>query len=634
MKKLKIAVLGSGWSSTSTSLYIKGIERGFKDIPADIYAFIGYPINSNPDIRLTSCSVFFLPNFDDYDGIIVISSSINYPEILDKIIENCKRSGKPVISHGKYFDGVINDYVENKTGMECLVDHLIHKHNIRKPVLICGQKGHPDSDIREKVVISKFEECGIRIPLEDIFYSDWENPATVKYLTERMKNGPKPDAIICANDGLAMATSYELEALGFKVPEDILITGFDNLPEAQTFFPRIATVDQPHEELGFLSARRLLDEINGARSNENITVDCRFIPGESCGCINETDNSLIRAQACRGMFVSRLETVMFNNTFSILGNAIGRSKNMIELKKNVGKILKNEFLKENETFHIIIDPYFYTTKKTNLTASAQYNDRLTVLFSATAGKNNKDTEIEKEELFPKKGTEAGNSTYIITALFDEKHPIGYFAAKNYIGKMENHMLEEIQRHLMDDLNKHRKERELNSLNDELTVLAQKDALTSVKNRIAYDETVSSISKKIESDRQTKVAVAMFDINNLKSINDEMGHRAGDEYIKNCTHFICSIYPLSPVFRIGGDEFCAIITGSEYDDRYERLEKGRTLMQSYYESLALPREKRISIASGLTEFDPRVDNTFQDAFNRADSLMYEDKKKMKAAMKKN
>lgn len=98
--------------------------------------------------------------------------------------------------------------------------------------------------------------------------------------------------------------------------------------------------------------------------------------------------------------------------------------------------------------------------------------------------------------------------------------------------------------------------------------AYKDALTGVGNKALYNKKVDEINKHIV-DKDAEFAVVMIDLNNLKRINDEHGHKSGDVYIKGCCKMICRTFTSSSVFRIGGDEFAVILQGIEYTERFQR-----------------------------------------------------------------
>ena len=157
---------------------------------------------------------------------------------------------------------------------------------------------------------------------------------------------------------------------------------------------------------------------------------------------------------------------------------------------------------------------------------------------------------------------------------------------------------------------------------EMKNIAYSDALTGVKNKTAFDDTRTFIDGQI--DRGTaSFSVVMCDLNYLKLINDERGHQAGDEILKRTAKLLCNVFPLSTVFRIGGDEFVVLPYGMEYEKLDIMLENLDTVIQSEYE-LHDELTDRVSLAIGSAVYDPEVDKSFKDVFERADKAMYKNK----------
>ena len=149
-------------------------------------------------------------------------------------------------------------------------------------------------------------------------------------------------------------------------------------------------------------------------------------------------------------------------------------------------------------------------------------------------------------------------------------------------------------------------------------LAYTDSLTGVKSSHAYIETVQSVDIAIAEDQIREFGVAVFDINNLKEMNDTKGHDAGDRLIREACQMICRQFKHSPVFRIGGDEFVVYLTGEDF--------KNRKMLLAEFESLAEDnmRAGKAVVASGLAVFRHGHDNSFRRVFERADQRMYDRK----------
>jgi diguanylate cyclase (GGDEF)-like protein len=156
------------------------------------------------------------------------------------------------------------------------------------------------------------------------------------------------------------------------------------------------------------------------------------------------------------------------------------------------------------------------------------------------------------------------------------------------------------------------------------LMARRDELTGVKNSNAYKEYEEKIDRKISSgDEDLKIGVVMCDINDLKYINDTMGHNFGDEAIQATSNLICSVFQHSPVFRVGGDEFVVVIKDHDYEHREALLERFR-------EEAEVNRKTRTGpvVASGMAVYE-EGDRKLADVLCRADHLMYENKGDLKS-----
>jgi len=155
-----------------------------------------------------------------------------------------------------------------------------------------------------------------------------------------------------------------------------------------------------------------------------------------------------------------------------------------------------------------------------------------------------------------------------------------------------------------------------------TELASRDALTGVKSKRVFVEAELVWDTRIEEKSAVPFAVAVFDLNDLKTINDTLGHAAGDSYIRVACAAVCAAFQHSPVYRIGGDEFAAILVSSDFEKRSELKESFRAL------NFARRFPDEAVVACGMSDFIPGRDVCFQDVFKRADADMYENKKELK------
>lgn len=159
-------------------------------------------------------------------------------------------------------------------------------------------------------------------------------------------------------------------------------------------------------------------------------------------------------------------------------------------------------------------------------------------------------------------------------------------------------------------------------------LAYRDGLTQIGNRTSFEEHLADLDK--EKDDMDSVAIVMFDVNDLKYVNDHMGHHFGDEMLVESARLIQEAFEAvgGDCFRIGGDEFAVLLSGDDLQERYEDGIHHFTDAVSQYN--AVPKQPfRISIAHGYAKYCQETGDTrMKDIYQRADVEMYHNKKEIK------
>ncbi len=162
-------------------------------------------------------------------------------------------------------------------------------------------------------------------------------------------------------------------------------------------------------------------------------------------------------------------------------------------------------------------------------------------------------------------------------------------------------------------------------------LANRDALTGIRNKTAYDNEMKRVAVKLE-DGVAQVGLAIVDLNYLKKINDTYGHDMGNIAIRKLSCMVCVIFDHSPVFRIGGDEFAVILRGGDFDHYGELEDRFNAEIAALAHDDSLPPWEKVSAAIGAAFYDPELDDGVDSLFRRADHTMYDRKKEMKASRK--
>lgn len=156
----------------------------------------------------------------------------------------------------------------------------------------------------------------------------------------------------------------------------------------------------------------------------------------------------------------------------------------------------------------------------------------------------------------------------------------------------------------------------------LLVERDRDGLTGVGNRLAYESRIKNLNRAVKGN--DNIAFIMCDLNDLKGVNDHLGHDIGDKYIRTAAEILQKSFPTGEIFRIGGDEFIVLLK----DMGPEGIKKGiaavKSAMDAYSDTCQFPA----AIASGFAFYHPDQDVRLESTVSRADAYMYKNKKKMK------
>jgi len=191
------------------------------------------------------------------------------------------------------------------------------------------------------------------------------------------------------------------------------------------------------------------------------------------------------------------------------------------------------------------------------------------------------------------------------------------------------MVEDIRNYASDLIDNEKKLSAMEDKASQLEALANRDSLTGIRNKTAYDNEIKSLEYNLHLGN-TDFGIGVVDLNYLKVINDTYGHEKGNEAIKNICRIVCVTFAHSPVFRVGGDEFAIILKDHDLENIDSLVEKFNNELAALAENKDLQPWEAVSAAIGYATYDADKDAGAVNVFKRADNNMYENKKKMHAA----
>jgi hypothetical protein len=196
-------------------------------------------------------------SWDHVSGFVALADAVR-PEYLARLA----RAGKPVVLVGHTVAGLDLPAVlsDNGAGIRAAVTHLIREHGCRR-IAFTGYLAA--TDIRERydayleVLDAHGLEPGVFLPARNNVESG------ITWTAEDLLRHGRPDALVAATDRNAITALQVLAAAGLRCPDDILLTGFDNIDEASLLRPELATVGQPLDAMSRRAVDLLIRQLDG-----------------------------------------------------------------------------------------------------------------------------------------------------------------------------------------------------------------------------------------------------------------------------------------------------------------------------------------------------------------------------------
>lgn len=632
MKK-KIAVLGNAWSVEYLKVVLKGIRGGARDNNADVFLFLNYSVNGDSETNtLGEANIFKLSQCGDYDGYILLSNTFHLREEYDYLKNNFINIGKPVVSLEYNIPGLGFYGSDNYTGMHELCEHILDEHDVKNVMYISGPLDNEENAIRRKALEDVLSKRNLSLDEENVLVCNWNIADVEKDLPKWIKKHSYiPDAIVCANDMMAMGACNALTEAGYTVPRDVIVTGFDNLHTAEAFAPAIATVGRNWQDLGYKAVQYLTDKMNKKDVPDYNLVETKAIPSESCGCQRldaESPEILAQKRSSYNNYISRANVGLH---VCDLADTISKAVTEEQLCEILRDARWNSYYEGNEFYICLVNNFFSSLRGgTGLTPTG-YTSEIDVIYGRKNDISYQRETIDIKKLIPVYDQESEESRiYVSLPLYGDEGCYGYLVFCDELSIMYDYSMYNWVRHMNMNLRHVRRGITMSQMNNRLERLSITDALTGVYNRMGCDTKAYPFLEKCH--RQGKQAALMFaDINKMKLINDNYGHIHGDIAIRTIAQVITDVLKDDwIVVRYGGDEF--LMVGECIDDDYvnELLHKISEHLEEVKLQLQLPYNLKVSLGHVMVK--PEETLNMSECLTRAENAMYVMKKRLHAEMK--
>lgn len=175
--------------------------------------------------------------------------------------------------------------VDNAGGMQALAEHLVVVHEMRRTAFLGGLVDSPDNDARLAAFQQAVFDLGGSCEIDETLSADWTSSGAVAAVGRRLRKRRRlPEVIACANDQMAIGAMHALAMAGLRVPEDVAVVGFDDIPVARYLRPPLTTVRQPIRQLGAAAVDSLVLRLQGHEPARDVVLPTELVVRGSCGC--------------------------------------------------------------------------------------------------------------------------------------------------------------------------------------------------------------------------------------------------------------------------------------------------------------------------------------------------------------
>lgn len=611
----KIALISDGWKRLVTFSWVDGIMACAKEMGEDICL---YQFNTNGNwshdrkYNDGEYSLYTLPKYEEFDGIVFDGTNTTDTKQTERIISKLKTLNIPVVSISFAVDGFYYVGNNNKKLFRQMIDHLYYEHGCRDFVFAGGPDYNYENKMRFEAFKEAMEEYGLYAGDDNCLFGDFDFGTGVRYMKEWVAGGKKlPGAFVCANDNIAAGMCSEAEKLGYRIPQDFMVTGFDNLDKAAYFKPQISTVEHNRGNIGKAALMTLLSVWNGKPVEQSCHFTSECIFSESCGCPNS--GRVEYRDYAKWQIEYSVKKEAEEEAVMELENHIAECNDYSSLFKKFAEYILSL---ECEGVYILVDRKLINADMDTVFPVNEY-DRKSLTIGYATEKNGEISVTDIEELEKYMDENGSQAFYMFSPIHFREQLVGCTILKKPTFLYTNPNYYDVLTVFVSKLENLFKQIKLQNVYN-------RDSLTKLYNRVAYHEMIVPRFNEFK-EQNMKCAMVFFDVDSFKQMNDTYGHDFGDSVLKKIAGALEQNKPENGlVYRFGGDEFVLFFTDATMKKCLDFIEK--------VNSVLIPQD--IHVSHGIIITDPKSNMTLDEYLVMADKKMYEVKcaRKRKAKMK--
>ena len=623
MKRRKVAVLIASIDREYQQDYINALSSACSQYELDVFVF-----NSQGHMNVAistseagESAIYSLPDLNDFDAVVSLQATMGNEfaqQQVNQVIRMVQDRGMPHISIDVPTDGAVTIMFDDMVSVEEVTEHLLHEHGVQRVAFVCGPRSSPVSRVREDACREVLKKHGICLAENMIFDGEWTRVGGRKAAEVLIGRGEDlPDAVICANDDMALSVIETFGEHDIRVPRDIKVTGFDALREA--VMRGVTTICRPIDRAARKTVELLVRWMDGEKPEQDVvTLPTIPVYGETCGCTQRIEqmNEKLRLM---GMERWNMETILTRvSMFSGVLAAVGDED---EAEEKIADFVASWDIRE---FYLCIDPS--VSRETDGSEKGGiYPRKMLLLFGIHQGKRLQRQIFSTRDLIPGIREEKRQGCCLVFCpLYYRDRNFGYVAIEPGTGT--GSPLYSILMLMNGALMSLYLQTNIKRYAATIEHMAVRDIMTGMLNRRGF---MSLAPATLEEARKTGKAFAVLssDMDHMKEINDHFGHLKGDEAIIRFGQALKVLekYGMTPV-HISGDEFLAYGITDTPEDAQRMIGVLRNEMDRVNREDPWIRDMAASI--GIYAAVPLPEDVLDRFMTQADRAMYADKQMRK------
>ena len=635
----QIAFFTTDWNYELVGETLRGVSAFLEEHPdVDVRVFDCFSIDEEGIRDSSVYEIYGLADLEQYDGAIVQTHQIVLREAADRVERLLRKRGIPAVTIGTPLGDLPLIKSDDYGAFYRLTKHLIQEHGARKLWFRKGPEKYDESDQTE----AKQRRFGFRdacrdlgIPEENVRYVDgnWKAYTGERAARIILDSEEKPDALVCANDDMALGAVSILREGGLRVPEDIMITGFDGIFSASLCTPRLATIDRNFQDVGYRAMETVIGMIEGRMPPPVVFNQMRDVLEGTCGCHGDPEAEVIRI---KDKFYH--QTRFLRHFYLTQDKIAGRLFSAESLQDVMEAIEQYYSIFGDGHVRIYLDERYYQSMRGGLSpeeeqamAEGGYSGAF-VMTGDSRKRVARSTEYSvvatgRTQKRIREGLSAEDRLIQYYPMSFGRIMVGVLMLRGVCAAAEMNLHESIINEIVLALETIRQHQQLNRLNAKLSDLYVTDQLTGLYNRFGVAKYGQPLFERLTAAGEN-VTFIFLDIDDMKDINDRYGHEAGDEALRMTAEVLRgSSRPGDYLMRYGGDEF--IVIGQEWEEAPEK--RVQQELDRVCEERSLPF--RLGLSLGCYTRTPESGENLETCLQAADLKMYEAKKLRKQGQQK-